>query len=112
MEEEILKRIDQLADFIQAKSPLVWEVFCKQQITEGIVSAIFLALSIPFLLFALHVLKTKPEWAKDGFGDNLGGTALIAISGTITLVAAIIFLCMGLLRLLNPEYYAIMTLRP
>ena len=112
MEKEILERVDQLVDFIQAKSPLVWEAFYRQQIMEGIVCVIFLILSILFLLFAFHVLKTKPKWALDDFEGNLGGGILTIVSGCAVLIATVAFLCVGLLQLLNPEYYAIISLKP
>ena len=112
MEKEILERMDQLIDFVQSKSPMIWEAFCKQQILEGINSIIFLALTLMLYSGGLYILKTKPKWALDNDQFNVGGTLITILSVFLSFVAIGLFLVKGLTQLLNPEYHALMSLKP
>jgi len=112
MEKEIMDRVDQLIGFIQAKSPLIWEVFYRQQIIEGIASIIFLVLVLTLFFIGVHIIKARPKWALNSDSLNVGGLVITVCSIIVSIIGIALFLGQGLLQLLNPAYYALMALKP
>ena len=112
MEKEIMDRVDQLIGFVQAKSPLVWEAFYRQQIMEGIINGIVFIIGLIILFTGFYIVKTEPEWAVDSDNNNVGGIIFTVVGTFVTIIAGVIFFAEGLLQILNPVYYALMALKP
>ena len=94
MEKEIMDRVDQLIGFIQAKSPLIWEVFYRQQIIEGIASIIFLVLALTPFFIGVHIIKARPKWTLDSDSLYVGDLVITVCS----IIASII----GIALILGP----------
>lgn len=120
MKEEILSRFDLLVAKIAEVSPKVWAIYIKQQYIEGIVNiSVFIIFLIPFIIslkIVINNINNEEYYIKKPFGTDptpKGFTwAVIAIiTGFITVISLLIMLLEGnILKLFNPEYYAIKDL--
>lgn len=111
MEEEIKKIVVDLVQYIKEVGPEVWVILIRQQIAEGIISALAVVLSLCGVFWGLRVLKSEPEWACSN-DVNIGGTLIAIIAGLFLLISLTVFGSEGLLKLLNPAYYALTDLKP
>jgi len=112
MEKEIIKTFIELVSFLEKTSPIVWEIYVKQQIIEGGMLFLGWGLAFCFLLIGIRLMKTKPGWCIDPSNDNFDCGIFIFIVGCLFLLILFAFLIgTGIPHLLNPEYYAIQAIK-
>ena len=105
MEEQLQTLFTELVRFTKAVSPEIWAILIKQQIISGISIIFCSSISIALFLWVFKEGK-KDNWESEGWAIGslvLGGVMI----GTI-----LIMLAEGIPRLLNPDYYALMSLKP
>jgi len=109
--QELLKRLDSLAEKLGTTGAYLWQVLVRQGRVEGIadlVTAGLLGIIIFCLYKTIQLFHRKAE-AEDTF-DDFGWIVGQIIAG-ISLVLATVFLCValynGILEIANPEYYAL-----
>lgn len=112
MEEVLKDSIVELIGFAKNISPAVWAILVKQQIIWGILTIIGFILSIGVSIIGIYILKKRPEWALDDSNFNIAGGVITAIGGCLTVVLFIILIAEGIPQLINPEYFAMMDLKP
>lgn len=112
MEQEILKRVDEIIGYIKQASPVIWNAYIKQQYLIGISEGLFILLFLGIFVYGIHIMRTQPKWAMNDCDENIGGYVISILSGFVSLLVSAMFLSNGLLRILNPEYYAIRALLP
>ena len=110
MEEELKKVFLELVQFGKTVSPEIWKILITQQIVWAISSVLSMILTIPVALFTyLKWIDTKDR--DNNFDINPYGVATTIIA-FLSLISIVIFLSEGLPRLVNPEYYALIALKP
>ena len=111
MESEIVKILSDLSNFVKTVSPEVWKILVQQQVIEGVIGLIG-AISVYCGMFVCFILiRVNPKCiAIDGDpvpAVILGvGLFIACIPLTILLFAQFIP------QLLNPQYYALMSIKP
>lgn len=97
-----------IAEKIGQGAGYAWEIVVRQQVAEGIgaliVSFFGLILGISVFCFVKYTIKKHESWRDDW--DVVGGM-VGTIGGIISLLMLITGLYGGVMRLLNPEFYAI-----
>jgi len=113
MTEQLLQ---QLIDFINSASPVVWNAFVRQVYANSIVSILFgllsLAIAIGVSLLAKRYYKIKIFKEKNGWDAE---NETIAAYLSMTLSAIMVIATLGLIAnaikgFLNPDYYAIINI--
>jgi len=112
MEEELRKTFVELAKFVQQIGPDVWAIMVKQQIIVGISTIVLWVISGISTLFGIKVLQSNPKWAQDSIGDNVGGFVITVVSACAFVILFVVLVIHGIPRILNPQYYALMALKP
>ena len=111
MEEQAIKTLQELVQFLKNISPEVWGIYVRQQIIEGIMMIVGFCFSFIPILFGWHLVKTEPAWCIDNDGDNIPGWGLLVIGSLLcAILFAMVFLA-GIPHLLNPGYFAIKAIR-
>jgi len=111
MENEIVKILSDLSNFVKMVSPEVWNTLVRQQIIEGILglaATIFVYCGM-FICFIL--IKINPKCISiDGspLPAAIFGSILLAFAIALTILVAAQFIP----QLLNPQYYALMAIKP
>jgi hypothetical protein len=109
--EKVTEYIDAMAAKLGVAAEHVYGILVKQQIAEGITYVIVMPLILAVLAFVLTKL-IKSLKSYEGY-DPEGYIAGIAISGLallIVFVVAIFVVPEAILKISNPEYYAIREL--
>lgn len=124
LEDKVLDRIDSLGGKLGDASQHAWEALVKYQVVYGIVDIIvgivFIALTI-FLwkVFISQYKKVKSEYGEHSllfeYGDELSGLGFtyVIVTSIISLVALVYLVYgipMDILRILNPEVFAVKDL--
>lgn len=106
-EEEILKRIDALAEKLGVASEHVWGVLVKQAVLEGAIGlSLWVIATVGLSLTARFVTKELLEMAKYK-EDRLFGTVVPAVFVFILVgIPGITLLSTWIGKIANPEYYA------
>ena len=110
MDDILQQNIAEMLEAIKGVAPVVWNAYLRQEIMFGtmqtIVGAAFLILSIisirKVLLYAKLRQREEKEWQKMSDSEFYW----LWVSGVLV-ICVLIFLPQGILRLSNPEYYAI-----
>ena len=116
MQEEILKRIDALAEKLGTTGELLWGVLVRQAVMEGWGFTIALLVSF-FICGAIVLMCFRPAMKElsDTRSDSPRGTASVfaaAFAAIGALIAGISLLAnQPFLKILNPEYYAFLEIR-
>ena len=111
MAEQLKTLFTELVKFTKTVSPEIWAILVKQQIIWGISSLLFLILAIGVFLYGVHLRKTRPAWAIID-NDNVLGGIFFGVGLLFSAIALGVFLIEGLPNLINPEYHALMSLKP
>lgn len=117
IQQEILSRVDLVAQKFNEIAPEAWEILLRQQYIEAGANIVVA------LIFAIAWIKwgapASRRWANEAEKGILRQEAGVLFGGGITLgvlaVATVIAVTMGfegVKMLLNPEYYALMELKP
>lgn len=105
MKEELLARLDVLAEKLGVAAGHLWEVLVRQAILHGYVDLgsglLVLSIAIPAMVWCWRKAAESP----DDVGFFRGLTAVVG--GAACAVAFYDGIRYGLLELLNPEYYAL-----
>jgi len=102
MEAELLNLLALAKD----TAPAVWDILIRQALTTGILSFVVGGCTTAASIW----LGIKaPGWLEEDY-DIKGPAALVGC--VITAVFSVVLLPEGILRLANPEYYALITLLP
>lgn len=111
MEEELRRLFIELIQFSKEVSPEVWAILIKQQIIEGIISMMACVILLPASVTLIWLTIKKWDWIykKDW---EIGSTFIAGVVTLGALIALTVFLAKGFPRLINPEYYALMALKP
>jgi hypothetical protein len=112
MEEELKKLFLELVQFSKNVSPEIWMILVKQQLVWAVSSLIALLSTGIIGVWGLTVLKRRPKWALDQYNTNVIGGGIAGIAGGLFLIAVFLFLVEGFPRLFNPEYFALMAIKP
>lgn len=108
--QELLKRLDTLADKLGTTAAYLWHVLVKQRIAEGIenilIGLVWTELWIAILIIS-HKMRTKIAQESDE-KDNwiAGGYAVLGV-GQMCLLGIGTYLFDGIVQLINPEYFAL-----
>lgn len=96
--------IESLAETLKVPAERVYSILVKQQSVIGFSQ--LLATILFLLLTIVFIVAYNNSWR-----DEYDGWAIAAIfAGLIFVTILIIFICDGLPKLINPEYYAIKTI--
>lgn len=110
MEEEIKKLFLEIVSFGKEVSPEIWGILIKQQIIAGWATVVGTTLCfLLFLCFGLMSFKATGGQNEAILGIALGG---FAIFGIFFIIFVFFTVGTGIPRILNPEYYALMDLKP
>ena len=111
---ESLQHLNEAIEFLKQIAPDVWVIYVKQQVISGwLMVAIppLVALTLAALLYRLRFAKPGTEaWRLDEPYSRawMFAAVLLAISVYVVLVTSPI----GIMHIINPEYYAIRELLP
>jgi hypothetical protein len=116
--QEILKRLDVLAEKLGTTAQYLWSVLVKQGTIEGIsdifVGVIFLIGLIIGIKLLKFCIKEGPKHRSEKCNDWQGPYIFGSFVGTVMIIAGTIgfttWIYYGLQALLNPEYYALQKL--
>ena len=99
--------MENAAKLLKEQAPHVWGVLVRQQITEGIVNIIC---TIMYCIFAIYLSKWLINTYREKDGkiceDNCGAYIFAFILLALGLILIVTVGADGLLKILNPEYYA------
>jgi len=107
MEEELRKTFVELVEFIQQVGPDVWAIMVKQQIISGISTIVLWILACVGFVGSYKLLKRDNCEA-----EVIAGVAGCILCGFGVFVLTGIVFAEALPKLLNPQYYALMALKP
>lgn len=111
METEIINAIKDLVAFTKDVSPEIWELLVKQQYIIAI--SWFCSLTITLLgIFIGFKIYTKEETYEGNLELELIGAIFMIACGSVGLFPLVGVFTDAIPRLLNPEYYALMALKP
>ena len=111
MNAELIKTVQDLIGFVKDVSPEIWEILVWQQYVVATCWVIAFIFSGILLGVGVRILAKKPSWAMSD-GINPGGIAITSVAGFAFGFISIFVFAEALPRLLNPEYYALMALKP
>lgn len=116
MNPETIDRIEEalkpLADVAGQGAEYAWTVLVRQMYLSGIVripiGLLILVLAALFAFFCAHNFKKWRKAESWHESENYGaGTAVTAALGIISLIVAVAVIAGGVLRMMNPGYYAL-----
>lgn len=105
MQDEILKRLDALAEQMGIATGHLWEVMVRQATISGIVDMAWALV----LIFVVIVGWKIGKWGVSG-NDGKGSEPATVLGGLMLTIGSISFamsLTYGIQELLNPEFYAL-----
>lgn len=105
MEHEMIEMIREITEAVKGVAPEVWAVLVKQAVIEGY--SLLAAVGFTALMTAIG---TFTWYASDERNEVAAVVAIVGLFAFVLFTA--IFIGEGLPRILNPEYYAIMSLIP
>jgi hypothetical protein len=103
----------EFVDTIKAAAPVVWETFARQTIAEAVGMLIWVAVLISSGIVSekIFVRKYREERAVDkNYGSGDGWLAGIIIVALLVILAATALGTAATMRLINPNYYAIVKM--
>ena len=107
MEEELRKTFVELVKFAQQVGPDVWAIMVKQQIISGIFTiALWMLACVSFV--GSYKLYKKADCE---MGLAVGITGCVLWGFGISVLTVVVFVD-AFPKLLNPQYYALMALKP
>lgn len=112
MEEQLKNLFIELVKFSKDVSPEIWAILVRQSIIIGIMYLLTVVFSLICFLKGLQILKERPKWALIDDDINIVGGVWTGVFAFILLIAMICLLSDGIPHLFNPEYYALMDLKP
>lgn len=108
LEQEVLKRVDLVAQKFSEIAPEAWEILVRQQIIEGWMAVAWMA--VPLIWLAASLWRGRQLNWKTNYHSfwevSVGISAAILIGSVVVLVST------GIPHLLNPEFYAIQEMLP
>lgn len=107
MEEELRKAFVELVEFVQQIGPDIWAIMVKQQIISGISTIVLWILACIGFIGSYRLVERKDHETK-----ILLGIAGCALCGLGVFILTIVVFTHALPQLLNPQYYALMDLKP
>ena len=103
--QEVLKRLDTLAEKLGTTAAYLWSVLCKQAISDGISSLIW---GVLFVIFYVITFSLSNRLRKSKNEDKIvGGWLLFAAAHVIGLSIAVYFMTDAVQHFINPGYYAL-----
>jgi len=108
MEEELRKTFVELVKFVQQVGPDVWAIMVKQQIILGISIIILWMLACVGFVGSYKLLKRNGS----SDVDLIVGVVGCVLCGVGVFCTTIMMFDSILPKLFNPEYYALMALKP
>lgn len=114
MMEEALVHLDEAVAFIKGVAPDVWAVYLRQQVIEGWARIIAPLLGLTISLGWLWKCWDAGPGTKAFKNDELAafGWLFGAFGSSIMTLVSVLLVPGGILRVLNPTYYAIKELLP
>ncbi len=109
MDAELIKTVQDLIGFVKGVSPDVWKILIWQQYVGAFSWMAVFITSGGIAYFGFWVLR------KDNVTDEINvpiGTVIMVFFGFVFLIAFIGLFTDCIPELLNPEYYALMALKP
>jgi hypothetical protein len=105
--DAIVNAIKPVAEKIGEGAAHLYQVYVRQVYVEGVVClTVGLPISLAVLVASIYILKSGMKaYQEDGEGEIRVGVACLLL--LISLVSIAAFASDGVMRLLNPEYYAI-----
>lgn len=101
--QELLKRLDALADKLGTTGAYLWQVLVKQGIVTGVQDCL---IGLTWLIFWIVALKLGKHLRESGTENQDAGWVLtIGCNGMWIVIG--IYLYSGIAELLNPEYFAL-----
>jgi len=107
MEEELGKTFVELVEFIQQVGPDVWAVMVKQQIISGISTIVLWILACVGFVGSYKLQKRTNDET-----ELIAGITGCVLCGFGIFVLTVVVFADALPKLLNPQYYALMALKP
>lgn len=112
---ELLTHVDELAEAIRAMAPEVWAIYLQQAIMEGWTNAaqtgalVFVSAALVFTVMV--PMRGQPLMEDEEIPTKRGFLTIAAvIFSFVAFIVLVAFIQGGLLKILNPEYYAIQRL--
>ena len=111
MESEIVKILSDLSNFVKMVSPEVWKSLVQQQVIEGVMGLIGATLAYCGMFVCFILIRVNPKCiaiSGDPVPAVMVGTGLFVASIPLTILLFAQFIP----QLLNPQYYALMSIKP
>lgn len=112
MQAKIIEYIDGLASSLGVAAEYVYALLTRQMLTEGIVySTLFLAVIAALALSARKVFAYCTELSDDYHGEIAEAISVVYVVACVGVaVASFFFLPESIMKIFNPEYYAIKSI--
>jgi heme/copper-type cytochrome/quinol oxidase subunit 2 len=104
--DAIMQVINEIGAKISGPAAEVWRIFVRQSMACGVVELI-VAFVCAALAIACFIYVLKSGNGSDDIEADVGGVFLLGILLTII---SVVLIATGVLRVINPEYYAIINL--